>query len=130
MRRLRLGDKVLRVRDEPEPPPARPAPLVCVHGAGGSSVSFMDLVRRLAVHRRVIAPDLPGHGQSDRWHETITIDGYREAVGTVCAHLGVKRAVILGHSMGAAVALRCALSWPERVAGLVLVSGGAALRVS
>src|SRR5262245_40198217 len=128
MRRLRLGDKVLRVRDEPEQP-SRRTPLVCVHGAGSSSVSFMDLVRRVAVQRRVIAPDLPGHGQSDRWHGTISIDGYREAVGTVCAHLGVTRAVLLGHSMGAAVALRCALSWPERVAGLVLVSGGGALRV-
>lgn len=129
MRRLRLGDKLLRVRDEPEPAPARGTPLVCVHGAGGSSVAFMDLVRRLPPARRVVAPDLPGHGQSDRWHDTITIDGYRDAVGTVCAKLGLKQAILLGHSMGAAVALRLALSYPERVAGLVLVAGGGALRV-
>lgn len=132
MRRLRLGDKILRVRDEPEPPPSpgrSGAPLVCIHGAGMSSVSFMDVVRRMSVHRRVIAPDLPGHGQSDPWHDEIHLDGYRDAVGTVCARLGVQRAVLLGHSMGAAVALRCALAWPERVAGLVLVNGAARLRV-
>jgi pimeloyl-ACP methyl ester carboxylesterase len=132
MRRLRLGDKILRVRDEPEPPPTGGrAPLVCVHGAGMSSVVWMDVVRRIAAggSRRIIAPDLPGHGQSDRWHETLSIDGYREAVGTVCARLRVARAVLMGHSMGAAIALRCALAWPERVSALVLVGGGGALRV-
>lgn len=132
MRRLRFGDKLLRVRDEPEPPskedPRRP-PLLCIHGAGMSSVVFMDLVRRFAPGRRVIAPDLPGHGQSDRWHDPISIDGYRDAVGTVAATLKLSRAVLIGHSMGAAVALACALAWPERVAGLVLLNGAARLDV-
>lgn len=135
MRRLRFDDKILRVRDEPEPPPTAgpgrtlPPPLVCIHGAGMSSVVWMDLVRRLAPGRRVVAPDLPGHGQSDRWHE-ISIDGYRDAIGTVCATLKIPRAILVGHSMGAAVALSCALAWPERVAGLVLLNGGARLAVS
>ena len=40
------------------------------HGAGSSSVLWMDLVRRLSPRRRVLAPDLPGHGQSDPWHPT------------------------------------------------------------
>lgn len=129
MRRLRLGDKVLRVRDEPEPPPRGPVPLVCIHGAGSSSVTFMDLIRRFQGGRRIVAPDLPGHGQSDRWHETVSLDGYRDATGTVCARLGLQRVLLLGHSMGAAVALRCALAWPERVAGLILVAGGGVLSV-
>lgn len=134
MRRLRFGDKLMRVRDEPEPPPdpasSSTAPaLVCIHGAGMSSVVWMDLVRRFAPARRVVAPDLPGHGQSDRWHE-ISIDGYRDAVGTVCATLKLSRAILVGHSMGAAVALSCALAWPERVAGLVLLNGAARLPVS
>jgi pimeloyl-ACP methyl ester carboxylesterase len=98
-----------------------------------SSVVWMDFVRRLAPGRRVIAPDLPGHGQSDRWHDPETPAGlfslYRDAVGTVCATLKVPRAVLVGHSMGAAVALHCALAWPERVAGLVLISGAARLDV-
>ncbi len=134
MRRLRIGDKILRVRDEPEPPPAAgrgPSPLVCVHGAGMSSVVWMDVVRRIPPARRVIALDLPGHAQSQPWHADVPVlDLYRDAVGTVCAHLGVGRAVLMGHSMGGAIALACALAWPERVAGLVLVNSAARLGVS
>src|SRR3954469_10103113 len=139
MRRLRIGDpphqKSLRVRDEGEPTgrttpgnSGRPA-LVCVHGAGSSSVIFMEVVRRLSPQRRVVAPDLPGHGQSDRWHAPadVTIEMYRDAVGTVCAQLGLERAVLLGHSMGGLVALAAAAAWPERVAGLVLVNRGGRL---
>lgn len=94
-----------------------------------SSVVWMDLVRRFAPGRRVVAPDLPGHGQSDRWHDAISIAGYAEAVGTICATLKLGRAVLIGHSMGAAVALSCALAWPERIAGLVLLNGAARLDV-
>lgn len=133
LRRLRFGDKLLRVRDEPESASSRPGtplPLVCIHGAGMSSVVWMDLLRRFAPGRRVLAPDLPGHGQSERWHDEIHIDGYRDAVGTVCATLQLNRVVLIGHSMGAAVALRCALAWPDRVAGLVLCNGAARLDVA
>lgn len=129
MRRLRIGPKILRVRDEPEPPPSRsPTPLVCIHGAGMSGVVWMDLVRQIAPARRILAPDLPGHGQSDPWHEQ-SIDLYRDAVGTMCAHLQVPRVVLVGHSLGGIVALRCAVSWPERVAGLVLVASSAQMDV-
>jgi 3-oxoadipate enol-lactonase len=126
VRRLVVGDRRLRVRDEGE---GKRAPLVCVHGAGSSSVVWMDLVKRVAPHRRVIALDLPGHGQSDAWHEP-SIALYRDAVGTACAALGVERALLVGHSMGVAIALACARAWPERVAGLALVCGAADFRVS
>lgn len=126
MRRLRIGDRVLRVRDEGD---GAKTPIVCVHGAGASSVIWMDEVRRIAARRRVVAVDLPGHGQSDRWHgESIEI--YRDAVGTACAALEIPRAILLGHSMGAMVALACASAWPERVRGLVLLGCGARMPVS
>jgi pimeloyl-ACP methyl ester carboxylesterase len=129
VRRLRIGDRLMRVRDEGE---SRRAPLVCVHGAGGSSVTFMDTVRRLAPRRRVVALDLPGHGQSDRWHppDDVSVAMYRDAVGTVCANLKIERAVLVGHSMGGQVALACAAAWPERVAGVVIVASGAKLPVA
>src|SRR5205823_2618356 len=128
MRRLRIGDRILRVRDEGE---SKTAPLVCIHGAGSSSVIFMNVVRRVSARRRVVAIDLPGHGQSDRWNapSEISIDLYRDAVGTVCANLKIERAVLLGHSMGGLVALSAAAAWPERVAGLVLVNTGAKIPV-
>lgn len=137
MRRLRIGGKTLRVRDEPEPAPdprRGPAPLLCMHGAGMSSVVFMDVVRRLPPARRVIAPDLPGHGQSE---PADAVDGgaarlaaYGETLAALTASLGVERAVLLGHSMGGAVALLSALKRPENVAGLVLLNCAAALPVS
>ena len=129
MRRLRVGDRNMRVRDEGE---GKRPPLVCVHGAGSSSVVWMDTVRRLSPARRVVAPDLPGHGQSDRWHppDDVSIAMYRDAVGTVCAQLKMERAVLMGHSMGALVALEAAAAWPERVAGLILVGGGLRLPVA
>jgi pimeloyl-ACP methyl ester carboxylesterase len=55
---------------------------------------------------------------------------YRDAVGTVCAQLKVERAILMGHSMGALVALDAAAAWPERVAGLILVNGGVRLPVA
>lgn len=132
MRRLRLGDpsnpRSLRVRDEGEAS-SKPA-LVCVHGAGSSSVMFMDVVRRLSPQRRVVAPDLPGHGQSDAWPGDVTIDQYRDAVRAVCDELQLERVVLLGHSMGALVALAAAAAWPERVAALVLVNSGAHVKVA
>ena len=129
MRRLRIGDRNVRVRDEGE---SKRPPLVCVHGAGSSSVVWMDVVRRLSPQRRVVAPDLPGHGQSDRWHppDDVTVAMYRDAVGTVCAQLKIEKAVLMGHSMGALVALDAAAAWPERVAGLILVNGGLRLPVA
>ena len=130
MRRLLIGDRKVRLRDEGE---SDKAPLVLLHGAGASSVVWIDVVRRLAGRRRVIAPDLPGHGQSDPWHDVATqhrLELYRDAVGTICAQLELKRVVLVGHSMGAAIALLSALAWPERVAGLVLVGGGARMRVA
>lgn len=140
MRRLLIGDKKVRVRDEggtadrpagahKEPAGRGKAPVVLIHGAGASSVAWMDVVKRLAPSRRAIAPDLPGHGQSDPWHE-VSIDGYRDAVGTICAQLSLEKVVLVGHSMGGAIALRCALAWPERVAALVLVCSGARMKTA
>ena len=90
MRRLKIGDRLMRLRDEGE---SRKPPLVFVHGAGGSSVLWMDQVRRYQDRRRVIAPDLPGHGQSDRWHppEEVSIAMYRDAIGTICSTLKIDK---------------------------------------
>ncbi len=148
---------LIRVREEPESGAHRGRPsLFCIHGAGMSSVVWMDMVRRLAPGHHVIAPDLPGHGQSEPgpplhqtrasnawWGEAHPalpgeggrerpplIDGYRDAVLAILAAMKVERAILCGHSMGAAIALRVALSRPDRVAGLVICNSGARLRVS
>jgi pimeloyl-ACP methyl ester carboxylesterase len=78
----------------------------------------------------VWAPDLPGHGA--RLHEPSieTIDGMVEWLAGEMRERGLARAVVAGHSMGGAVALRLALQHRELVGGLALVSTGARLRVA
>ncbi len=108
------------------PQQGRP-PLILIHGAGGSRLTWPAELRRLP-DWPVYALDLPGHGRSpgagaDR------IAGYSERVLSWMDALGLPQAVWLGHSMGGGVALHAALNAPQRVAALVLVGTGGRLRV-
>lgn len=104
------------------------APLVFIHGAGGSRLLWGSQLGSLANAYRVVAVDLPGHGRSDSPGRT-TIGAYAGVVATVLGHLG-SAAVLVGHSMGGGVAVQLALDWPELVAGLALLGTGARLRVA
>ena len=107
------------------PPPARAArdalPVVLVHGYGVSSAYWMPLARRLGVTRRVYAPDLPGHGRSARTARALAVDDLALSLLAAIDSLNVGRAVLVGQSLGAQVALEAAVRAPARVAALVLV---------
>ena len=108
-------------------PAAGQPPLVLVHGAGGTRLHWPPTLRRLP-GGEVYALDLPGHGEAPGpWQSTI--EGYRQAIVEWMQALGLPPAVIVGHSMGGALALSLALDAPEQVAGIVLVGTGARLRV-
>ncbi|NLF01028.1 MAG: alpha/beta hydrolase [Anaerolineales bacterium] len=102
--------------------------LLLLHGAGGSHLLWPGAVRRLPL-TTVYALDLPGHGRSGGVAEP-HVDHYAQAVARFMAGIGIEQAIIVGHSMGGAVALRLAIDFPEQVAGLVLISTGARLRVA
>ncbi len=102
-------------------------PVVLIHGAGGFHLHWPHNIRRLPGHR-VFALDLPGHGKSGGVGEQ-SIKAYAQAVRDFLLDLGLYRAVFVGHSMGAAVALSLALDFTEHVLGLGLVSAGARLPV-
>ena len=102
-------------------------PVMLVHGAGSTHQDWPAELRRLP-DCRVLAVDLPGHGNSVPPGRD-SIAAYAADVADLLAVLELPPAVVIGHSMGAAIALTLALSRPERVAGLVLIGGGAKLRV-
>lgn len=72
---------------------------------------------------RVIALDLPGHGESDKPKVDYTMEHFARAVDAVMKKAGVKRAVLAGHSMGTPVVRRYYELFPEKTAGLVIVDG-------
>lgn len=104
-------------------------PVVCLHGAGGSHTHWGLLLADLSDAARLIAPDLPGHGRSAPPGRA-SVAAYGAAVLGLLDDLGLERAVLAGHSMGAAVALEAALAAPGRVVGLALLGAGARLRVA
>jgi pyruvate dehydrogenase E2 component (dihydrolipoyllysine-residue acetyltransferase) len=101
----------------------RGLPLVGIHGFGGDKETWLFLAALVGRARGIVGIDLPGHGRSDEVPEArASIRHHAEAVLATLDHLGIERAVICGNSMGGGVALRLARSWPDRVAGLVLVA--------
>jgi pimeloyl-ACP methyl ester carboxylesterase len=107
---------------------AQGTPVVFVHGAAGSHLHWGLQVHALGEVARAVALDLPGHGRSAP-PGYASVAAYRDVVLGLLDALGFERAVIVGHSMGGAIAQTLALSHPDRVAGLGLVGTGARLRV-
>jgi len=103
-------------------------PIVLIHGAGGHHLYWPPQVRRLQ-EQRVLALDLPGHGKSSgTGHQTI--EAYARDVAEFIQSVGLSTAVLVGHSMGGAIALAMASAEPTRVLGLGLIATGARLRVA
>jgi len=102
--------------------------IILIHGAGGMHLHWPHNLRRINNHR-VYAPDLPGHGKSDGLGEQ-SIEKYANAIAAWMDDLGLHKAIVVGHSMGGAIAQQFALSFPAKVAGLVLVGTGAKLQVN
>jgi pimeloyl-ACP methyl ester carboxylesterase len=105
-------------------PGAEPA-VVLIHGASGNMEDMrLALGERLAASHRVILIDRPGHGWSSRPADDSYASPARQArlVTEALKQLGVGRAILVGHSWGGAFATAYALAFPDRTAGLVLIS--------
>lgn len=104
----------------PQPEP----PLVLLHGFTGSAVTWDHLRGQLGERRPTIAVDLAGHGHAARFPElaSYTLPRMADDLVRLLDRNAVDRAVVLGYSLGGRVALRFALSHPERLAALVLES--------
>jgi pimeloyl-ACP methyl ester carboxylesterase len=98
-------------------------PIVLVHGLGGMASNWRLVAPELAEERRVIVPELPGHGGSAPLEEAQNIDPYADAVLAVADAEDAVPAPWVGHSLGALVGLRAALRRPDAITGLVLAAG-------
>lgn len=99
------------VIDLPGPTPDAPV-ILCLHGAGGAGHSFRALAPLLQARFRVLIPDLPGQGFTRAGARRFGLDTMAEDLLILCQTMRVTPAVALGHSAGAAIALRLAEMMP------------------
>jgi pimeloyl-ACP methyl ester carboxylesterase len=97
-------------------------PLVLVHGLGGAAANWLALAPLLLPGRRLIVPELPGHGGSSPLPAAQSLSPYADRLGLLLEHERATPAAVVGHSLGGAVALRLALRRPEAVSALVLAA--------
>src|SRR4051794_38140410 len=97
-------------------------PLILVQGLGGAASNWTELVPLLLPGRRVLVPDLPGHGGSTALPGVSGLEPFADRVAAVAEREGMLPAPVVGHSLGGMVVLRLALRRPDAVQALVLAS--------
>lgn len=97
-------------------------PVVLIHGVGMNAEVWGPQISALAAAHDVVAIDMLGHGESSLPPDPARLGDYGDAVVGLLDALGIKRAALVGHSMGALVALQVALSQSARVSRLVAMN--------
>jgi pimeloyl-ACP methyl ester carboxylesterase len=104
-----------------EEAPGGAPPLVLVHGWGCDHTFMAPQFAAFRGKYRVVAVDLRGHGRSDKPQQPYTISGFANDLAWVCHELALERPVVIGHSMGGAVALELAAGESQGLSGVVLL---------
>jgi len=117
-----VGDQLFHYRASVNPANKNLPPLILVHGLGVSSRYMMPTARRLAPHRTIYAPDLPGFGRSCKPSRPLNLTELSDALARWMESLGIERAVLLANSIGCQLVIDLALRRPELVEQLILVS--------
>ena len=98
--------------------------LLLVHGITSSSATWEPVIPALAEHVHVIAPDLLGHGASDKPRADYSLGALASGLRDLLAFLGHDRVAVVGHSLGGGVAMQFAYQYYELCERMVLVSSG------
>ena len=98
-------------------------PLVLLHGNGENGTYFRHQIGYFASQYRVIAIDTRGHGQSPRGSAPFTMEQFCRDVSALLDSLAIPRAILLGFSDGANIAMKFGLAYPQRVIALLLNGG-------
>jgi len=99
-------------------------PLLMLHQASGASRAMAPLVEIIARHRAVIAPDLPGNGDSFAPEAAPDMAGYADHVARLMDAMKIERVAVYGFHAGASVAVELAKAHPDRIAAVILDSMG------
>ncbi len=98
--------------------------ILLIHGIGDNSTTWNGIQAKLAQRFTVIAPDLLGHGQSDKPRADYSIAAYANGIRDLLSVLDIERVTIVGHSLGGGVAMQFAYQFPQLVERLILVGAG------
>lgn len=98
-------------------------PVLLVHGLGDEADTWRHILPGLSEQYRVIAPDLPGFGRSDRPGLAYTPAFFRDVLHELLDTLDIMQVMLVGHSLGATLAHSISLDYPGRVSRLALLSG-------
>lgn len=98
--------------------------VLLVHGMAGSSATWKPVMPLLAPHVTAIAPDLPGHGRSDKPRGDYSLGASASFLRDFITALGHDRVTVVGQSLGGGIAMQFCYQYPERIERLVLVGSG------
>lgn len=98
--------------------------ILLIHGIGDNSTTWTAIHAKLAQRFTVIAPDLLGHGKSDKPRADYSVAAYANGMRDLLSVLDIDRATIVGHSLGGGVAMQFAYQFPQMVERLILVGAG------
>jgi pimeloyl-ACP methyl ester carboxylesterase len=98
--------------------------LLLVHGMAGQAENWRAVIEPLARRHTVVAPDLPGHGESEPGGGDYSLGALASGLRDLLIGLGHDRATLVGHSLGGGIAMQFTYQFPEMVERLVLVSSG------
>jgi pimeloyl-ACP methyl ester carboxylesterase len=98
--------------------------ILLIHGIGDNSSTWHTVQSKLAQRFTVIAPDLLGHGRSDKPRADYSVAAYANGMRDLLAVLNIDKATVIGHSLGGGVAMQFCYQFPQLVDRLVLVATG------
>ncbi|MGI9163293.1 MAG: alpha/beta fold hydrolase, partial [Mycobacterium sp.] len=102
--------------------------LLLIHGIGDNSTTWEPVHSELAKRFTVIAPDLLGHGKSDKPRADYSVAAYANGMRDLLSVLDIDRVTVVGHSLGGGVAMQFAYQFPQLVERMILVGAGGVTR--
>lgn len=98
--------------------------LLLLHGMAGSSQTWRSVIRPLSRNFRVVAPDLLGHGGSDKPRSDYSLGAFAVLLRDLLDELDIARATVVGHSLGGGIAMQFSYQHPEYCQRLILIDSG------